>query len=156
MKKRPVLETVFLAVTIIFGQAAMACTDFQIKTKDGAVIVGRSLEWGEDMQSQLRIHPRQEKHQSGAPENKSGLSWQSKYGYVGADCYGLDVCIDGINEKGLSVGGLWFPGAEYGNDISQDNRKIALNVIDMGGWLLGNFATIAEAKNSSFENLCLG
>ena len=146
MRKRLIVTIALQIALILFGQSVNACTDFQIKSKDGVIIVGRSLEWGADMKSQLRFHSRQEKFQSDAPSGRPGLEWRSKYGYVAADCYGLNVCIDGMNEEGLSVGGLWFPGAEYPN-VFQSATK-ALNVIDMGDWILGNFADVDEMKSA--------
>lgn len=135
---------------IIFIQLmppALACTDFQLKTTNGTVIAARSMEWGVDMKSQLRTYPRQQERQSTAPDGHAGLSWQAKYGYVGANCYDRDMVIDGMNEKGLSVGGLWFPGASYPKANPQQYKK-AINVLDLGSWMLGNFASVDEVKSA--------
>ena len=134
-----------LVISMYFIPSALACTDFEIKSTEGTVVTGRSMEWGTDMKSQLRTYPRQEKRQSQAPDGRPGLSWQSQYGYVGANCYGRDMVIDGMNEKGLSVGGLWFPGAIYPK-VSPEQYKKAINVLDLSDWILGNFATINEVK----------
>lgn len=85
-----------LMATIAPGQA---CTDFQIKSTDKTIITARSMEWGEDMHSQLRVYPRQGKYSSNSRSGIKGLSWQSKYGYVGANFYGRNTVIDGMNEK---------------------------------------------------------
>jgi choloylglycine hydrolase len=48
------------------------------------------------------------------PDGKPGLSWQGKYGVVGIDAVEKDIVVEGMNEKGLSVGLFYHPGfAEY-------------------------------------------
>jgi choloylglycine hydrolase len=123
--------------------SASACTDFLIKTGDGAVIVGRSLEWGSDLESKVKLHPRGEQISSSAPGEQTGLSWKSKHGYVGLNINVRDAVLDGINEKGLSIGGLWLPGSVY-QEVSPSQASRALSVTDLGSWILGNFATISE------------
>lgn len=125
---------------------ACACTDFQIKTKDGSVIVGRSMEWAVDMKSQLRVHARGENRTSHSPDGKPATKWQSKFGYVAADGYDLDVALDGMNEKGLSVGSLWLPEYTAYQTVTSKDNKTALDAVDLGHWILGNFSTVSEVK----------
>lgn len=127
---------------------ALACTDFQIKTKDGSVIIGRSMEWAVDMKSQLRVHARAEDRTSHSPDGKPATKWQSKYGYVAADAYDLDVAVDGMNEKGLSVEFLWLPEYTTYQTVLAKDSKSAMEAIDLGHWILGNFATVAEVKSN--------
>ena len=141
------LIIILLISIIAFMPPVFACTDFQIKANDGAIITARSMEWGVDMQSQLHIYPRHGGAGSWTcgPGGSYGASWVKQYGYVGADCYKRDMVIDGMNEKGLSVGGLWFPGAVYQNP-NPEQHKDAINVLDLSGWMLAQFATIDEVK----------
>ncbi len=45
---------------------------------------------------------------------RNGLRWTVKYGYVGMDAlWSCRQVVDGLNERGLSVGTLWLPGSEY-------------------------------------------
>jgi choloylglycine hydrolase len=125
------------------------CTDFllQAADQDNSVVIGRSMEFGEDLGSQILVGGRGTKKQSGAPDSpKGGLSWTAKYGYVGLNVAGLDMphlICDGMNEKGLSIGALWLPGfTEYGPTVSSNAQ--ALEVSDFTNWVLGNFATVAE------------
>jgi len=120
------LLTVLAAACGLLGlsawQQACACTDFLIKSKDGAVIVGRSLEFGMVLPTQLVVHPRGEANQSDAPDGKKGLAWTSKHGYLAAESLG--GAVDGLNEKGLSVGFLYLPGyAEYRTRTLPGTRK---------------------------------
>lgn len=130
---------------LICASHANACTDFLISAEDGSQVVGRSLEFAEPLQSQIAVHPRGESRQTRAPQNKLGLSWQSKYSYIAINALGMDMPFDGFNEKGLSFGFLWMPGTEY-QKVPSDNSKQSILVNDLGTWLLGNFASVAEVK----------
>jgi choloylglycine hydrolase len=68
------------------------CTDFllQAADEDTSVVVGRSMEFGEDLGSQILVGGRGTKKQSAAPDSlKGGLSWTAKYGYVGLNVSGV-------------------------------------------------------------------
>jgi len=127
------------------------CTDFLLQAADidNSVVIGRSMEFGEDLGSQILVGGRGTKKQSAAPDSpKGGLSWKAKYGYVGLNVAKLDLpklICDGMNEKGLSIGALWLPGyTQYSPTVS--NKAQALEVKDFTNWVLGNFATVAEVK----------
>ena len=129
------------------------CTDFllQAADSDNSVVVGRSMEFGEDLGSQILVGGRGTKKQSGAPGSLlGGLSWTAKYGYVGLNVGGLGpefehLIADGMNEKGLSIGALWLPGfTEYSPTVS--NNAQALDVTHFANWVLGNFATVGEVS----------
>jgi choloylglycine hydrolase len=125
------------------------CTDFLLQAADNSLVVGRSMEFGEDLGSKILVGGRGTNKQSSAPDSpKGGLSWTAKYGYVGLNVAGLGpefehMIADGMNEKGLSIGALWLPRfTEYSPTVS-DNAQ-ALNVTDFANWVLGNFATVNE------------
>jgi choloylglycine hydrolase len=145
------IASTVLSLSMLFcvtlEQPALACTDFLVKANDGSVIVGRSMEWGEDMKSQLGFQARGEARQSTTPDGKPGLNWQSKYGFVCANCYGLDIPIDGMNEKGFSVGALWFPGAIYQSPVA-GREQSTMDPADLVAWLLGSFSTVDEATSA--------
>lgn len=123
-----------------------ACTDFQVKTTQGTVVIGRSMEWGADLHSRLVVHPKQENNMAKAPDGKQGLVWTSKYGYVGIDANSLDTALDGMNEAGLSLGLLWLPGYTQYQDVPTGENNTALDITNLGAWILGNFATVDEVK----------
>ena len=133
---------------LLFSASAFApvsaCTDFLLTTTDGTNIVGRSMEWGLDLHSQIWLHSRDEKRSSKGPTGDPGVAWQSKYGYLSLDCSGLPVAIDGINEEGLSLGSLWLPGTVYQN--VGDKPQSAISLLDIGYFILGNCKTVEEAK----------
>jgi choloylglycine hydrolase len=127
------------------------CTDFLLMAADGdnSVVVGRSMEFGEDLDTQILVGGRGTKKHGAAPDSPmGGLSWTAKYGYVGLNVAGLDLThliCDGMNEEGLSIGALWLPGfTEYSPAVT--NNAQALNVTHFTNWVLGNFATVAELE----------
>ncbi len=131
----------------ICGLRADACTDFRLRAADGSLVVGRTMEWGVDLKSQITKHPRGENVQSNSPSGKPGLKWTSKYGYLGVNSYGVNLSLDGMNEKGFTAGLLWLPGSTY-QKIGVGEEAMAVSLLDLGSWFLGNFATVEEAKGA--------
>ncbi|MDN3505618.1 MAG: choloylglycine hydrolase family protein [Simkaniaceae bacterium] len=123
------------------------CTDFKIMAQDKTVVNGRSMEFGTDLQSELIIFPRGLKQQSRLEGSKPGMSWTTKYAAIGMNVFGLDVLIDGMNEKGLSIGGLWLPGTIYPQEKGGDQKQM-VSLMDLGNWILGSFASIEEVKKA--------
>lgn len=127
--------------------AVHACTDFVIQAKDTAYVNGRSMEFGVDLSSSVVIHTRGEKITSTAPNNKEGIKWTSKYGYVAINAMDHDITVDGLNEEGLSFGALWLPDSQYPEVGGVDPQKI-IALEDIGSWLLGNYKNVAEVKEA--------
>ncbi len=133
-------------LSILYFLPLFACTDIVIETKDGALINGRSMEFGLPMNSKIALNPKGRKHQSKAPNNEPGLAWTSKYGYISINCLEQGFTTDGLNEEGLSIGALWFADVEY-PQVAPGLTSQAIVLQDVGNWLLGNFATVEEVKN---------
>ncbi len=89
------LLTFFLFVSM---QSALACTRAVYFGKGGQTVTGRSMDWSEDMQSNLWIFPRGMARDGGM--GNKGLKWTSLYGSVIASVYEAGTS-DGMNEKGL-------------------------------------------------------
>lgn len=83
---------------IVSIQSALACTRAVYFGKEGQTVTGRTMDWLEDMQSNLRIFPRGMAR--GGHMGKESLKWTSKYGSVIASGYESGTS-DGMNEKGL-------------------------------------------------------
>lgn len=127
---------------------AEACTGITLKSKDGATVVARTIEWGADyLKSQYVVVPRGYTEQSYIPGGeKNGMSFTARYGYVGLAVEQKEFIAEGINEAGLSAGLFYFP--RYGEyekyDVSRRNKSIAdLQLVSL---LLGNCATVDEVK----------
>jgi choloylglycine hydrolase len=94
-------------LSVLAARDLAACTGITLKAKDGAVVYGRTMEWGSfDLNSQVVIYPRGYKFTAHTPDKKPGLAWQGPYGFVGLDGLNAEVTLDGMNEKGLAVGGF--------------------------------------------------
>lgn len=137
----------FLIFCFVFTPA-FACTETMIKAQDGAVVVGRTLEFGPDLNSQITSSPRGVEFKVTAPDGNPGLSWTSKFGYLYLNFFGQNHPVDGMNEKGLSFGLLYLPGITQFQSISPDQDKQALSYLYLGDWILGNFSTTAEVKQA--------
>ena len=135
-----------LAGAMAFVPPAQACTSFLLRTSDGGVVYGRTMEFGFQLTSEAIVLPRQFAFTATGPGGKPGLVWSSKYGAVGLNAFGLPILTDGMNEKGLAGGILYFPGyADYADAAKSDPAK-ALAPWEFLTWALTSFASVAEVK----------
>src|SRR6478736_6994123 len=79
---------------------AIACTRAVYFGKDSQTVTGRSMDWVEDMQTNLWVFPRGMKRDGGL--GKGSLEWTSKYGSIVASVYEGGTA-DGMNEKGFAA-----------------------------------------------------
>lgn len=137
---------VYGAVFVTFFSAVNACTEFRVTAEDKTVVIGRSMEWGDDMHSHIVIQPRGQDSASKAPDGEQGLQWKSRYGFVYVDAYGVDGATDGMNEKGLCVSALVASG-QY-QAVPEGQQAHALAHTDIVSWVLGTCATIDEVREA--------
>ena len=129
-----------LSLVLIFAiNQVEACTRALFTGKDGSVIVGRSLDWVEDMFSNLYVFPKGMKRNSSAG-NKS-FDWTSKYGSLIVSGYQAGS-VDGMNEKGLVANLLYLAESNYGEAA---HGKPVLTTPAWAQYALDNFATVNEA-----------
>lgn len=132
-----------------FVPAANACTGITLKAGDGAVIFGRTMEWGTfDLLSQGVITPRGQKFTAHTPDHKPGMSWTGRHGFVGLDApaMGEGLILDGMNEKGLSVNGFYLPGFTEYQTYDPAAFSVSMGPGDVVPYLLSTSATVDEAK----------
>ncbi len=143
-----VVVVIAIAVSAI-PTIAEACTSFVIKTADGSPIYGRTMEWGAfDLQADLVLVPRGLPFTSGLGGGKEGMTWKNKYGYVAINALKKPFVTDGMNETGLTIGVLYFPGfAEY-QSIKAGEESSTLNNVDLSAYILGQFETVREIKEA--------
>src|SRR5579885_1242450 len=137
---------VALASLLALSPAAQACTTLLITAKDGAVVSGRTMEFGFDVKSDVMIVPAGTPMTGTLPGGATGISYTTKYGMVGANALGFPVIVDGINEQGLFVSDLYFPGYAGYAEVTPENARRAMAPYEFGNWLLGNFATVDEVR----------
>ncbi len=134
------LSGLALFVALLTGaQLADACSRVLWNDNGVAVVVGRNMDWFQDMRTNLWAFPRGIERTGLAGENS--LAWTSKYGSVAASVYEMGTA-DGINERGLVANMLWLTEADYGQ---RDEKVPGLSLSLWAQYALDNFATVAEA-----------
>lgn len=130
----------------LLGNAAHACTGIRLIAEDGTVVYARTMEFGNDLHSDVLMVPRGFARTGTTPDQKEGLKWKTKYASVGLNGVGLPVLFDGLNEKGLAAGLFYFPtSAGYMPYTAADAGK-TIAQWEVVSWILENFASVAEVK----------
>ena len=140
-----VINKRILTLSLIFlcfvTNRTIACSRFTYTAADNMVITGRSMDWDEDIKTDLWAFPAGIARKGDASSN--ALQWISKYGSVIASGYNLGTA-DGINSKGLTANLLYLSTADYGEP--QSNRK-NLFVLNWAQYVLDNYSTVNETVN---------
>lgn len=139
--KKNLAGVVLLLATASLGsiQQVEACTRAVYIGPDQMVVTGRTMDWKEDLHSNLYVFPRGIQR-TGHNKEKT-LNWTSKYGSVIATGYDIGTC-DGMNEKGLVASLLFLPETIY--SLPGDTRP-AMGISIWTQYVLDNFATVREA-----------
>ena len=118
---------------------AMACTRVLYRGSDNIVITGRSMDWMEDMATDLWAFPA-----GMARDGAAGADtprWTSRYGSVIASAYNIGTA-EGLNDQGL-VGEPALPGGIAVWPAVAGKPRLSITL--WGQYALDNFATVAEA-----------
>ncbi len=122
------------------------CTDFLLTDRNGDCVVGRSMEFAPDLKSEIFVQAGRGQNCQSMIGQKKAFSWQQKYAILGINVFGNNqFVVDGMNGQGLSVEYLWFPGAKY-PELVPGKMNNTINLYDVGSWLLGTCATVAEVE----------
>ena len=144
------LSTLLLATFSLTPQVpANACTGITLKSKDGATIAARTIEWAESvMNTMYVVVPRNQELQSLTPTGMDGIQFKSKYGYIGLAVEQKEFMVEGINEKGLSAGLFYFPnfGQYPPYDATQKDKSLA--DFQLVSYVLSQCSTVDEVKES--------
>ena len=116
-----------------------ACSRVLYRGPDGAVVVGRSMDWEQSLEVNLWAFPAGLQRDGNA--GARSLTWKSKYGSVVATCYDKLVA-DGMNEKGLVVNVLYLSSSIY---PKFDGTRPTLSIGAWAQYVLDTFATVDEA-----------
>jgi len=138
-----------LSLAAASNSAAQACTSFVLQGNDGGRVYARTMEFGQPLNSQAVLIQRGTPLRGNGPDGKvgNGLAWTSRYAVVGLNALGLnDVLPDGMNEKGLAGGLLYFFGYAKFQTVSAAQTQRSINSAQLLTYVLSNFATIAEVK----------
>ena len=89
-----------------------ACTEVRVTSVDNSVVVGRSMEHMLNPMSLIILEPTGSSHTARLkPENcKKPITWEHNYTVAYIDSLNLPIILGGMNNAGLSVSALMFPG----------------------------------------------
>ncbi len=131
---------------LLLNQNIQSCTDFKLQAQDGTILITRSMEFGENLQSNIRTSPRGRHFNGFLAKDKSGINWNASYGYVYIDGFHVDAPFDGINEAGLSFEYLYLPSETKYQKPPQGKESQLLSYLRFGDWVLSQFKSIDEVR----------
>jgi choloylglycine hydrolase len=133
----PVL--VVICLLALMNPIVDACTRIVYQGPNGTILTARSMDWKEDIMTNLWIFPRGMERNGEVGPNS--VKWKSKYGSVIASGYD-NSSTDGMNEKGLVANLLWLAESEY---PQWDQKKPGLSIAIWTQYVLDNFVNVEEA-----------
>ena len=141
MDRRFVLPLALAAVLLptLSSRPAAACTRLVYLGAGNDVITARSMDWKNDVATNLWIFPRGMQRSGQAGPNS--ITWTSKYGSVIATGYEVST-TDGMNEAGLMANVLWLVESEY---PVYNGRGPGLSIAAWAQYALDNYGSVKEA-----------
>lgn len=133
------LATAALLAALLCPVSGDTCTRAVYRGPDGMTVTGRTMDWREELHTNLYVFPRGLERRGGNGENV--VRWTSKYGSIGAAGYDIGIA-DGMNEMGLVANLLFLPESSY--QRPGDHRPV-LGLSIWTQYVLDNFATVDEA-----------
>lgn len=147
---------IFITVTLILlcflSRQVMACSAFVLKKGDECVMAFNENWPGEASGFVLINQPGRQKR--GVTESElwvtkdlkadSDIHWTSKYGSITFNCFGKDLPVFGVNEKGLMVAELAW-GQQKPGKLQPGERPLVWLAWEQ--YILDQFATVDEALN---------
>jgi penicillin V acylase-like amidase (Ntn superfamily) len=152
------------------------CTNFSFTSSQNEPFIGRTMELGPDLGSELFFRPQNHRF-SQIPEEttldavkikNAGIvplenlkditgvaSWVGKYGFVAMNAFSQDIVADGMNTEGLTTGCMVFTGSEYqvipedymeGKDVSDEEANM-LYYTNLTNWILSSCANCQDVIN---------
>ena len=135
-------KTLFTATLLLAGMLVSnieACTRVVYIGQNGMVVTGRTMDWKENLKSNIYVFPRGIER-SGADQGNT-IHWKSKYGSVITAGYDIGTS-DGMNEKGLVANLLYLAESDY---YRPNDTRPVLGISIWTQYVLDNFATVDEA-----------
>ncbi|MGV8905110.1 MAG: linear amide C-N hydrolase [Acetobacterium sp.] len=120
------------------------CTSITLTTADRLNLLARTMDFAFILEPELIFIPRKYP----LVFEMAGPEPSAKYALMGiGQQQETFTFTDGVNEAGLACATLYFPGyAQYSKAIISDKTNLAS--YEVVGWLLANFSTIDEVKES--------
>lgn len=143
--RRTTITIAMSAWLVLGGPSARACTGIMLRNADGSVVHGRTGEFGYFIDTDVVVVPRNHEYVGATPQG-AGLTFRTRYASVGLIAFDVLGYLDGLNEKGLSVGAFYFPSYAGYARVTDENRAKALPPSQFSSWTLGQFAEVAEVR----------
>lgn len=142
------MKKIFLSILI--ASNLYPCTGISIKSNENAYLQARTIEYGEsNLNSKLIIVPKNHSFNSLLPNTKeTGISWKSKYNFVGISVINERFIAEGLNETGLNAGFFYFP--NYGSLEKYNKKYKSKSLVDLQlvSYILSNFKSVEEVKQN--------
>ena len=143
------MKKLFVIACLLFAWQfkAEACTGISMFSADGSYFQARTIEWaGTNLNSMYVVVPRNFSQTSFTPKGQNGISFKSKYGYIGLAVHEKEFIAEGLNEAGLSAGLFYFP--NFGSYQLYDEKYNSTTIADLQlvSWILSQFSTVDEVK----------
>lgn len=136
------MKTTSILLSLLLAVPAYPCSRVLWEAKNQDTIVGRNMDWLEDIGTNMWLFPRGISR-NGLTE-RNPVQWVSKYGSVILSVYDKGTA-DGINEKGLTANLLYLSESKFG---ARDEKIPGMAVSLWAQYYLDNFATVSEAVSA--------
>ena len=135
-----------LCLACLVARDVSACNDMLLVAEDG-YIHGRSMEFHIPLMVTPLSVARGTRFSTKDSRGGQGMSWTNSYAYCGlaSRLMAASDILDGINEKGLSIGALWLADTQFPARAEGKNAIASTRVIS---YLLGACATVAEVREA--------
>ena len=135
----------------VLGDSIQSFTSFTLKGNDGGHVYARTMEFGQPLSSAAVLIQRGTPLRGNGPNGGigNGLAWTNRYAVVGLNALGLkDIIPDGMNEKVLAGGLLYFSGYADFQTVPAGQTERSINSGQLLTYVLTNFATIEGVKQA--------
>lgn len=138
------LKTFAIAVSIPLASAAMACTSMIIGEGPRSLL-GQNYDFALG-DGAIFVNASGKEKTSLAEGDQRALHWRAKYSSVAFAQFGKELPISGMNEKGLTIQGLWNEDASY----PKVNRRetASLNELQWIQYQLDTAESVADVQRS--------
>jgi choloylglycine hydrolase len=138
-----------LAALYLTLSVALGCSSVRVTSPDGNDVIGRTMELGDSPEWIARVHHKQQR-MGGLTLCPHSASWENAFGFLSIDVDLLNASdvtqTEGMNEKGLTISCQTHREAVYPSAPGTGSKAICF--ADFAGWVLGNFATVADLKTA--------
>lgn len=135
----------------------LACTALLFRDASGGAYAGRTMELSMELPYVVASIPAGHEFSS-AVDGHDPLSFQTKYNIFAIAVPNGSVAdlkiVEGLNEQGLTFSVLAYAGTS-GPAANAVKTKALLAAIDLGAWVLGLYANVAEVKAALAENVAI-